>query len=258
MVNRVIGRLAKFGTLNETEKDHLIAMGGRVRHFERGATIQAEGVPTHSLDLLLDGWAASAVGLADGSRQLVMLNLPGDLLGLPGLAVQKSIDTVIALSPVAAVEIQSEALLKMFWSEPGLAARLYLVAQEERVMAMERLALVGKAPAIARVAALFVRLGERLAKLGCGSAREYEIPLTQKDIADLVGVTAVHLNKMLRELRTAGIITLKKHKLCLLKEAALWDLAQIEPWDTTQPFPLSGGGTRQTGHEAAARATVDC
>ena len=238
IVDRVIGRLAKFGALDEGEKEHLIAMGGRVRHFDRGATIQAEGKPTHALDLLLDGWAASAVGMADGSRQLVMLNLPGDLLGLPGLAVQKSIDTVIALSSVVVVEIQGDTLLKMFWSQPGLAARLYLVAQEERVMAMERLALVGKAPAIARVAALFVRLGERLANLGSGSTCDYEIPLTQKDIADLVGVTAVHLNKLLRELRSAGIITLEKRRLRILKEEELWGLAQIEPWDTTCPFPL--------------------
>ena len=237
-VNRVIGRLARFGALEESEKAHLIAMGGRVRQLERGATIQAEGMPTRTLDLLLDGWAASAVGLSDGSRQLVMLNLPGDLLGLPGLAVQKSIDTVIALSSVVVVEIQADSLLQMFWSQPGLAAKLYLVAQEERVMAMERLALVGKAPALARVAALFVRLGERLAKLGCGSEREYEIPLTQKDLADLVGVTAVHLNKLLRELRSAGIITLQKRQLRILKEQELWDIAQIEPWNTTRPFPL--------------------
>ena len=239
IIDRVIGRLSRFGALDEIEKEHLMAMGGRVRHLERGATIQAEGVPTRSLDLLLDGWAASAVGLADGSRQLVMLNLPGDLLGLPGLAVQKSIDTVIALSPVVVVEIQAENLLKMFWSQPGVAAKLYLVAQEERVMAMERLALVGKAPAIARVAALFVRLGERLAKLGCGSTCEYEIPLTQKDIADMVGVTSVHLNKLLRELRTAGIITLQKRQLRILKEQELWDIAQIEPWDTTRPFSFA-------------------
>ena len=239
MTDRVLTRLARFGALDEAEKHHLMAMGGAVRQLERGAVIQAEGEPTRTLDLLLDGWAASAVWLADGNRQLVMLNLPGDLLGLPGLAVKKSIDTVIALSPVVVCEIQTDTLLRMFWSQPGLAAKLYLVAQEERVMVMERLALIGKAPAIARpVAALFVRLGERLARLGCGSACDYEIPLTQKDIADMVGVTSVHLNKLLRELRTAGIITLEKRRLRILKERELWDLAQIAPWETTRPFPL--------------------
>ena len=244
-IGRVVGRLARFGALSEDEKQHLVAMGGPVRQLDRGAILQQEGEPTRTLDLLLDGWAASAVWLADGARQLVMLNLPGDLLGLPGLAVQKSIDTVIALSPVVVCEIRAQTLLDMFWSQPGLAARLYLVAQEERVMAMERLALVGKAPAIARVAALFVRLGERLAKLDSGSPCAYEIPLTQKDIADMVGVTSVHLNKLLRELRTAGIITLQKRQLRILKERELWDLAQIEPWDTACPFPI-GSAAQET------------
>ena len=235
MQRRVIARLAAFGMLEMREIEHLASMGGELREFVRDDVILSEENRGPELQLLLDGWAASAVALSNGSRQIVTVNLPGDLLGVPGLGVHRPLDSVIALGPVTVCSVQVSKLWDLFEAWPKLAARLFLVAQEERVMAMERLALVGKAPALSRVAAMFIRFGERLARLGWGTAESYDFPLFQKDMADLVGVTPVHLNGLLRDLKESGLITLDNRHVCIRDEPALRKLAQIDPWQFSPP-----------------------
>lgn len=241
MKRRVVARLAAFGPLEPAEIEHLASLGGEVRMIARGQVILSDNQRAGQLELLLDGWAASTVQLANGSRQIVTINLPGDLLGLPGLGVRRPIDALVALTPAVVCAIRGESIWEMFKGWPGLAARLFLVTQEERAMAMERLALVGKAPAIARLAATFLRLGERLERLDCGTSDSYDLPITQKDLADLVGVTPVHLNGVLSELKRGALVTLEQRHLRILDEPALRDIAQIDPWQfLPPPWPLGG------------------
>ena len=232
---RAVARLQNFCKLNPFELDLLKSMAEPPRRLKRGDLIRYQDQASGTLDLLLDGWAASAIGLASGSRQLVSVNLAGDLLGLAGVAVASPIDSVVALSAVEVSSVPEAFLAEMFAQAPRLAAVLFLVSQEERAMAMERLALLGQFSARSRLAALFIRLGERLALLGLGSPTKYDLPLTQQDLADLIGVTTVHLNGTLQNLRGDGIISLEHRQLRVLDFETLSIIAQIEPWQTSAP-----------------------
>ena len=205
------------------------------RRLTRGATIRASGEPIKTLDLLVEGWAASAVTFSNGTRQLVSINLPGDLLGLPALSVEEPIDDVVALGEVSVRSVPLSALTILFEKHPRLAAVLFLIAQEERVLAMERIALMGQTVAKARLAALFVRLNEKLGKSDENWPDRFHLPLTQQDLADLIGISTVHVNGILQELRSEGIIRLANREFQILDRTALITLAGVRKWRQSHP-----------------------
>ena len=231
----VLARLASFALLSEREREMLSQIAGDHRQVPRKSVIRSAEGRNDTLHLLIDGWAASAISLADGSRQLVTINLTGDMLGLPALAVAEPLDTVIALSDAIVCEIKVGGIADLFANCPRLATILFLVSQEERIHAMERIALIGQAPARARLAALLVRLSEKVDLIGLESPRAFAFPLTQQEIGDLIGISAVHTNVVIQELREAGLITLEKRELRILDPAALLTTAQIAPWRRSNP-----------------------
>lgn len=240
---RVLSRLAGFAELTEAEVSHLAGSAGPPRQLTRGAPIRSEDDASTSLHLLIDGWAASAIALPNGARHLAAVSLPGDLLGLPSLAVAQPLDTVIALSPVVICALPIEAIAAIFTGSPRLAAMLFLVSQEERVLTMERLALMGQVPALNRLAAFFVRIADRIAQLERTLPARFKMPLTQKDLGDLIGVSTVHVNALIKELRTTGIVTVADGEMRILDLARLMDLAGVAPWRRSAPqwLPASRG-----------------
>ena len=230
---KVISRMAGFVELDPSELEQLMGLAGCRSRFRRGDVIRSEA--EHDLYLVVDGWAASAVILEDGSRQLVSVNLPGDILGLPGLAVKEPIDTVIALTDVEVTSIPQQQLGAMFAQSPRLAAIMFLISQEERSLLMERLALIGQAPALTRLAALILRLQERHAQLGNQPTQNFFMPLTQRELGDLIGVSSVHTNGLLKELRSGEVATIGNRQLTVLDRGRLAKIAGVAPWRRAKP-----------------------
>lgn len=230
---RAISRLSNFVKLGEQEVAQLTSMAGNHCVMAKGDIVHAQS--SDCLYLLLDGWAAGAVMLENGSRHLTMVCLPGDILGLPSLAVRNPIDTVVALTDVLVCPIPVEAIGAMFASNPRLAALMFLVSQEERSLAIERLAMLGQADARSRLAALFIRLRERHSQLDKVGPLTFLMPLTQREIGELIGVSAVYVNGLLKEFRTSGLIKLQDRSLEIVDHRGLLDIAGIAPWHRSHP-----------------------
>jgi CRP/FNR family transcriptional regulator, anaerobic regulatory protein len=232
---RAIARLASFAPLSAEEIGLLAGMGGSARNLRRGDLIRGEeDDPTH-LHLLIEGWAASRITLANGSRHLTMVSLPGDMLGLPALAVREPIDAVMALSKAVVLDIPIAGFSRLFVESPRLATLVFLVSQEERVFAMERLALLGQAKARTRLAALLLRIAERIGQLERAQCDRFALPLTQQDLGELIGVSAVHINALLKDLRNSGIATITSRELCIHDREALASLAGVSRWRRARP-----------------------
>ena len=230
---RVISRLAGFAKLHPSEIERLLQFEGPTSEFERGDVIRSEG--ERELYLVVDGWAASAVTLADGSRQLITANLPGDILGLPGLAMEEPIDTVVALTPVKVVHISQSQLGELFAHSPRLAAIMFLISQEERSLMMERLALIGQASALTRLAALALRLAERHGQMDDETTPSFFMPLTQRELGELIGVSSVHTNSLIKTLRTDGVLSIEKRTMTIMDKERLTQIAGISPWRRSRP-----------------------
>lgn len=224
-----IVRFTAFAGVDMDEIEELKTLAGPMKRYARGETIQAEGDPATDCYLLLDGWTASNITFADGTRQMLKVHLPGDVLGMPSLALTHSVDTIRALTPVAVRSMPVRSFGRMFESNPRLAALLFLIAQEERVNLIDRIAAIGGLPAIGRVAALLLQIHARLKRSDPGVGDCFELPLAQFDIAELVGITTVHTNRVFQQLREDGIASWSRKEVRFLDKERLRELAGLPP-----------------------------
>lgn len=224
-----IARFRAFADLGGSEISTLQAMPGTTRKLAAREVLRSEGDPSPVMYLLHSGWTASSVWIADGSRQMIKVHLPGDLLGLPSLAFAEACDTIHALSPTVVSVVDPQAIGEIFKTNPRLAALLFLISQEERVRLMDRLASVGRTDATSRVAALILQLHARVRCNDPDADATFHVPLTQADLADLTGLSKVHVNRTLQQLRGEKVVRWIGRSVTILDNAKLRELARITP-----------------------------
>jgi CRP-like cAMP-binding protein len=193
----------------------------------RHHVIRREGaVPSH-LYLLVEGWAVSSMTLSSGRQQIIKVHLPNDIMGLPSLPLEAAADGLFALTPVAVRAIPRARLMSIFSRYPRIAVSMFLGAQKERIALMESLAIMGQEDASIRIAAMLVTLHDRLSALGQAPGGAFRMPLTQREIGDLVGVTPVHVNRRLREFDRLGLVRRSDQTIVLLDIARLRKMAGL-------------------------------
>lgn len=220
-------RFQAFAQLSDAELRAMMPMVRTPRQLDKGAFLQEEGEQATNVYLLLKGWTASSVMMADGHRQILKVHMAGDLIGLPGLAVATTPDTVVALTDVVFGQIDLRAFGKLFNDFPRVAALLFLISQEERLMLMDRLALVGQRDAAGRIAGMLLQLHARMLRQDPSIGNTLRLPLTQADLADMVGVSVVHINRTLMDLREKRIVSWIRRQAVIHNEAALREIAGL-------------------------------
>lgn len=220
-------RFSAFAQISEHGLNELKALAGPMRYLREGEFLRHEGDPDPKMYLLCSGWTASSIVVAGGSRQMVKVHMPGDLLGLPSLALASAADSVSALTPAAVITVERSAIGHLFEINPRLAGLLFLISQEERVMLMDRLASVGRTDAVGRIAALILQLHDQVLRNDPDAGDTFHAPLKQSDLADLAGLTKVHVNRTLQKLRADKIVRWANKSVTILDGAALKRLAGL-------------------------------
>nr|WP_314445514.1 Crp/Fnr family transcriptional regulator [uncultured Sphingomonas sp.] len=238
-----IRKLGHGARLGEADKALLRAMTGQIRRTPRGREI-AEPNNGSALALILGGWACRYQMLASGKRQLVTLYIPGDLCQpfgtLPGFAdypvgsLTATTHTLVSHNALAEAAERSPACKQAFWWDLLTASNI------ER----ERIVSLGRRSAAERLGHLFCELQYRLTMAGVGGEGGCDMPLTQVDLADLLGLTPVHVNRSLQELRKAGLISLENRLLIIHEQAKLQELSQFNP----SYLHLDHAGTARPDH----------
>ncbi len=214
-------RFEEFIPLSEEDRERVRLLGEPPASLPRHAVLRREGEAPRHIYLLLSGWVGASVLLPGGERQIVKFHLPGDMLGTPSMCLAQAADTLTALTPVTISRVPLAAFGALFASSPRFAAAMFLSVQRERVALMDRLAAVGRTPAIARVAALLLDVEERLRALGRAGDDSFDLPLTQEQIGDHLGLTAVHVNRVFRQMGETGLVTRERQRIVLLDPARL-------------------------------------
>ena len=222
-------RLAEFRSPSPAELEIFASLAGPVQQIARTRTIRREGDSPQSVYMLLEGWVLSSMTLADGGRQIAKVHLPGDILGAPSIALDRAAETLTALTPVKLRSISLPGFGSLFTCAPHMAALMFLSAQQERVMLMDRLCSIGRTSAECRLADFLVHLHSRLNVVQPGIGARFEHPLTQEQIGDVIGLTAVHVNRVFRTLEDKGLIVRDGHMIELLDIPALRKLSGVPP-----------------------------
>ncbi|WP_454886410.1 Crp/Fnr family transcriptional regulator [Sphingomonas oryzagri] len=214
-------RLGRYLRLGDTERRALGALEESERLVSRGQVLRAEQATARELFVVRRGWLYSSMLLPDGNRQILSVHLPGEAAGDTGMAWGKAPFTLVAATDAAVGVIDKAALRRLFAEHPRLGLLLYTLAQAERVSLADRLASVGRTSARARVAALICDVMRRLRAGGEAASDGIPLPLTQEEIGDAVGLTAVHVNRMMRLLVEEGTIARSNGRVRILDEARL-------------------------------------
>jgi len=214
-------RLSHFVRLSAAETAALDRLEDQERTCRRGTVIIREHETPRELFILQSGWLHSSVVLGNGGRQIMRFHFQGDVVGLPLLAYRASPETITAATDVTLCPFSRERLAVLLQEHPRLSALILSLTVAERVSLADRLTSIGRTPARARVSSLLCEILMRLRQLGHAHDSALQLPLTQEDIGDATGLTAVHVNRMMRGLAEDGIIERQGQQLRVLDEARL-------------------------------------
>lgn len=220
-------RFSHYIVLTSNERAALDRLEVQERILRRGAVLVSEGQPVRELYIVQKGWLQSSVLLGNGGRQIMRVNLPGDILGLSSLAFEESPETVTSLTDCVLCPFGRERLSALFAEHPRLAAMMFTLTVAERAALADRLASIGRTSARARVASLLCEIFSRLRLVEGPDNDVAVIPMTQEEIGDATGLTAVHVNRMIRGLVEDGIIERTGNSFRLMDEARLSDEANF-------------------------------
>ncbi|MPL92838.1 Nitrogen fixation regulation protein FixK [bioreactor metagenome] len=231
-------KLSAFVALSEAELAVLAHLHGRRRFFVAGRDMAHQGQSDQAAYILSAGWVCSYKIQPDGTRQIVDFQVPGDFLGLRSVLLRTSDHGFEPIVDIQAAEVMTGDLLEVFAQTPRLAMAILWAASRDEAMVVEHLVGIGRRDAGARMAHFLLELGSRLALVGMGSKEGYDCPLTQYHLADALGLSAVHVNRVLRQLRESGLVTFRDGHVTFHNYSGLVDLAGFDPAYLDQTGPL--------------------
>jgi CRP-like cAMP-binding protein len=200
-------KLGAFVALSNLELSLLDQLHSRRKVFPAGLDLIHEGQVKRSAYILASGWVCSYKLLPGGTRQIVDFQIPGDFLGLRSVLFRTADHNIEPVTRIEASVVEGDDLLNAFGTAPRLAAAVLWAASRDEAMVVEHLVSIGRRDAKQRMAHFLLELGARLKLVGLSTAEGYNCPLTQYLLADALGLSAVHVNRVLRELREDGLVT---------------------------------------------------
>lgn len=221
-------KLSAFVRLSDSDLSVMSDLYRRRRRFAVGADMIHQGQTDQNAYVLASGWACSYKILPGGTRQIVGIQVPGDFLGLRSVLFRTSDHNVEPLTVVQASEVASQTLLAAFSQTPRLATAVLWAASRDEAMVVEHLVNIGRRTAIERMAHFLLELAARLRLVGMGDRTGYLCPLSQYVLADVLGLSAVHVNRVLRELREGGMLTFQRGRVTFDDYDALVMLAGFD------------------------------
>ena len=179
--------------------------------------------------LLLDGWLVRCKDLPSGERQILEIHLAGDFADLHGFTLQRLDHDIVSLTRCVIGIVPHERLKAITENHPHLTRVYWLLTNIDASIAREMALSLGQRPAISRMAHLFCELHVRLGIVGRTTDRMFEFPLTQRELSECLGLTVVHVNRTLQELRRRRIIEAENRQVTIPDKLALEALAEFDP-----------------------------
>ncbi len=231
-------KLGNFVALSDGELEVLASLHRRRRSFAAGRDLVHQGQTHQAAYILAEGWVCSYKLLRDGTRQIVDFQIPGDFLGLRSVLFRTADHNIEPITPVEASEVLDSDLLQAFATTPRLATAVLWAASRDEAMVVEHLVSIGRRRALERTAHFMLELTARLTLVGRGTREGFACPLSQYMLADALGLSSVHINRVLRVLREDELLTFQQGQVTIHDFDGLVDLAEFDRSYLDQEGPL--------------------
>lgn len=226
---RLVKKLSHRSPLTDIEREVLSRSIARTREVAADNDMVAEGSrPVHST-LLVSGFAARYSHVADGSRQIVAIHVPGDFVDLHSFLLKRMDHGIYAMSPCTVALVPHERLLEITEGYPHLTRLLWLSTLIDAAIHRQWLIGIGRKSASARIAHLLCELYVRLAVVGLTDGSQFALPITQEELADSLGMSLVHLNRSIREVKSEGLFEWRRSGVEIKDWGGLRQLAEFDP-----------------------------
>jgi CRP-like cAMP-binding protein len=225
----VLRKLERFATLSEEDRRTLLAHVRHIQHFNARDDLAKDGDHPRYVNFILEGWACRYKLLEDGRRQIISFFVPGDLCDPIVFLLREMSHGLGSITPVTVARVSREDMLALMAKSPALEKAFWLDMLISAEIQREWTVALGRKTARERMAHLFCELAMRLRAIGLAEGQEFEMPATQTDLADALGLSSVHVSRTLQELRGAGLIELKGKRMTLNNEKALREVAMFDP-----------------------------
>lgn len=201
-----VRKMDSWAFLNNEERDAMLALPYTLKTIEAHHYIVREGdKPTQSC-VMISGLSYRHKVTANGARQILSIHMSGDIVDLQNSLLGIADHNVQILTASEVAFIPREAIVELAFERPAIGKALWYDTLVDGSIFREWIANVGRRDARTRLAHLLCEYALRLEAAGLGSHREWELPMTQEQLADCTGLTPVHVNRMLKSLANEGLI----------------------------------------------------
>ena len=195
------------------------------RSFQDGDTVRPAGEPRNAVFVVESGWMFSARFLPDGRRQVLEIWLPGQIVGLGEYGLDRPLSALHALGGIEVREIGWNAVRERLCASDDFSDHFTTLVARERLVLEERLTSLGRRDAAERLGHFLLEMHHRLRP----PADRFRLPVTQTFLADLLGLTSVHISRMLSQLRDDGLVEMNDQGVHLIDIETLRNACDFDP-----------------------------
>lgn len=226
---RLIRKLESIGSLSADEIAAICELPLDLRTFPAGADFVREGDVPSQCCLVVDGLAARYKLTGDGQRQIMSFHWPGDVPDLQCLHLRTMDHSLAAVTRTSVAFISHDSLHRLIALHPNLGALLWRDTLIDAAIFREWLVGIGRRSAYSRIAHLLCEMYLRAKAVGLTTDHSMELPITQAELGDALGLSSVHVNRSLQELRAEGLIVSRGRTLVITDPKGLEKAGDFDP-----------------------------
>ncbi len=200
----------------------------QVKTFPPEQHIVRDGDRPNNCCLIVKGFGLRSKTTTRGQRQILSLHVPGDIPDLQSLHLQVMDHDLVTLTEATLGFISHAALRKLHRERPDVAELFWRDTLIDAAMFREWIVNIGQRPAPSRLAHIMAELRQRLLTIGLTDGRSFDMPLTQEQIGDALGITSIHANRVIKQLRADGVVDIHRGRVTIMDERKFEELADFD------------------------------
>jgi CRP-like cAMP-binding protein len=228
MSNPFIRKVEYGADLTDEDRALLMEVSADAKMLAGGTDVISEGDVPENVHLVMDGYACRYKVLPDGRRQIMAIFVPGDLCDLHVQILGEMDHSIGTLTKASMVEIDKDTIAELI-ANPRINRALWWASLVDEGTLREWLVSMGQRDSAEQMAHIFCELYMRLRAVGCGEEDGYQLPFTQDELSDLMGITPVHVNRTLTRLREDDLIRIEGKRLVIPDFDRLREFGGFDP-----------------------------
>jgi CRP-like cAMP-binding protein len=228
-LSRFLAKLLLRSPLSEEQQRDILSLEGRLCRYPAHRDIVSPGERVHESCLIVDGLIGRFDQMSSGQRQITAFHVAGDMCDLHSVVVPTAAWCITALSNSTVMMIPHSQLHQLIDRHEAIAIAFWRETTVDGSRLAKWIGNMGRKGALSRLAHLFCEMGISMETAGLGTRLAFDLPATQEQIADAAGLTSVHTNRVLQELRGENLLIFRSGRVEILDWDRLASLAEFDP-----------------------------